>query len=627
MKGSNDISMDIINFRNQRKRMELLPYENLTSLSETTMIKNAKKEFEAGWTIGSYDAIFLDKDIPWKESEKISRSWSFHIHCWDMLNNILMAYSFLKDRRYFDLVLKIALDWVGRYKSFYTDATFAWYDMAVGMRAYRLAYIIDVAARLDDVTDDEINKLLFALELHQMFLKEDKNIAFHSNHGFYQAAGQLAMARRFSELSFMQGAIQQAQNRLRKMLELQFSEEGVHLEHSPDYHRMVYETLQGILKSGLLQDESIINQALQIEENLAWFILPNGHLANLGDSDYRMMQRNDFYAAKWSTAPMQFVTSGGALGKPPTESFKVFKKSGYFIVRNTWSKDSTEFKNASYLAQTFAFHSRTHKHADDLSFIWYDRGNEILVDSGRYGYLQKTEVNSELWKQGFWYADPNRVYVESTHAHNTVEIDGQSNPRKGVKPYGSSLERWGCNNGLAYSEGHIRLFKSIRFYRTLVFSPGQWLLVYDWLWDNEKKPHDFRQWFHFAPDIQCIKENNELVVPLTKSAPLRVVSLLQGPTLSNIYRGETKPRMQGWFSPKEREMVPNDAVAFEVLKQPNATFATLFAFGNDIRTDVNWSRVNTSGRKARFRWVIDNIPYELLIERPQEGDMIVNLFR
>ena len=68
--------------------------------------------------------------------------------------------------------------------------------------------------------------------------------------------------------------------------------------------------------------------------------------------------------------------------------------------------DVADFDKASYLAQQAGFHSRTHKQADDLSFIWYDRGTEILIDAGRYGYLGRTETGSDLWNQGFLVFGP-----------------------------------------------------------------------------------------------------------------------------------------------------------------------------------------------------------------------------
>ena len=52
----------------------------------------------------------------------------------------------------------------------------------------------------------------------------------------------------------------------------------------------------------------------------------------------------------------------------------------------------------------------------------------------------RTKPGTELWKQGFWYGDPNRVFVESTHAHNTVEVGGESYNRSPVPPTFQQLD-------------------------------------------------------------------------------------------------------------------------------------------------------------------------------------------
>ena len=182
------------------------------------------------------------------------------------------------------------------------------------------------------------------------------------------------------------------------------------------------------------------------------------------------------------------------------------------MLRSGWP-DAESFDRASYLAQQAAFHSRTHKQADDLSFIWYDRGAVILIDAGSYGFLGRTESGSDLWNKGFWYSDPKRIYVESTRSHNTVEIDGMSFNRRESPPYGSAIERWGeTEDGLLFVETHALQFETVGHTRLLVLDPGNWLLVYDWLSDEAGAEHDFRQWFHFAPDLTVETQNGELRV-------------------------------------------------------------------------------------------------------------------
>ncbi len=56
----------------------------------------------------------------------------------------------------------------------------------------------------------------------------------------------------------MAEAGQQGLVRLEKMLAQQFTPEGVHREHSPGYHLMVYKTLKEIMASGLIDQPKIV---------------------------------------------------------------------------------------------------------------------------------------------------------------------------------------------------------------------------------------------------------------------------------------------------------------------------------------------------------------------------------
>ena len=82
--------------------------------------------------------------------------------------------------------------------------------MAVGVRAYRIAYLIDVAARSDSVSDEDIAWLLNAADVHRELLANDDTFTGHSNHGFYQATGQLALARRLPDVPGMDQALPRA---------------------------------------------------------------------------------------------------------------------------------------------------------------------------------------------------------------------------------------------------------------------------------------------------------------------------------------------------------------------------------------------------------------------------------
>jgi len=608
----------------------MIPFENLgNTVASRHVVFKAEEMLRKGWSRRGYEAIDLSKEISWQLQSHEKRSHNFYLHCLDMLEPLLRAHSETSDGRYLRASLPIALDWIRQHSDSQAEgiSPLAWYDMSVGFRAYRLAYLLQSAEHAGLLDDDARQLIWSSLEQHAAYLADDKNIAFHNNHGYYQIAGQMAMGRRFADKSqAMADAVEQGSARLERMLEQQFASDGIHREHSPDYHRMVYETLKALIDADLVRDKKIVEFALRIEEALSWFVLPNQRIVNFGDSDDRSLVRKPKEAeGKWKTPEMRFWVSGGKVGEASSQICRAFKEGGYWVARKP-SGDAHDLGSYSYLVLNAAFHSRTHKHADDLSFIWSDRGANILVDAGRYGYIGKAEQGSPLWLDGYWYSDPRRVYVESTRAHNTLEFDGLNFHRKGAVPYGSALRRWGSDDsGMMFVEAECKHFKSIRRVRMLFFMPGQWLIVFDWFHDNDKLPHSVRQWFHVGHELELLMDHGQFLVSVPGAdRMLRVASLLSPPVASRTYIGEEEPEMQGWWSPKERDIVPNYAFNYELNGVSTGVFATLFCFSDTLISDQKWSKVNVSGRKGQLRWCSDGITHDLHFERPENGELIVS---
>lgn len=595
--------------------------------------ESAKKVLDRGWRIGRYPPVFINSKIDWALYSEKERSWNYHMHCLDMVDALLQAYCDTKKEIYLRVSVKVALDWIVDHlveieERFFSP--FAWYDMAVGLRSYRLSYIFDAAVRLNILDKEYKNLFWSALLKHQEYLSCDKNIAFHSNHGYYQIAGQLAMGRRFEKISeVMANAKKQGDQRIDFILKSQFSSDGIHKEHSPDYHRMVYETLKALTESGLINNEKTIKCLVEIEEALSWFIFPNGKVVNFGDSDSRCLQVDqlDSVETKWLSSAMQYMVTEGQVGELPLGFTKAFSEGGYFICRKPLESEPESLLNYSYLAQSAAFHSRTHKHADDLTFVWFEYGRNILVDAGRYGYVGKTKQGSALWLDGHWYSDPNRIYCESTRAHNTLEFNGKNYKRRGVKPYGSALRRWKqCNEtGIVAVETECKQFHSIRQARVLVFLPSKWLLVFDWFFDNKNEMHEVKQWFHLDPELSILLKDDCYQIDMPEAIrPLQVCSLLLEPMPSLVYHGEKEPDMQGWWSGSERDIVSNDAWCFKLNDVSTGSFATLFSFSDFVQRDQKRSRVNVSGRRGHFRWIDMYGSHDLMVSRPATGEMTVS---
>jgi hypothetical protein len=593
--------VDLDRFREELLARPLRPYEVLFDTDRWTEETEDRALGIAaeGWSIGGGRTVTLRPPIAWDELLADDRSRHFHLHSWYPLGPVLSAFDAGRNDSHLQFALQVALDWLRQHPVIDVSIPFAWYDMAIGLRAVRLGYLTDAVAREPVGTDAVLTALLRGLLLHRDALADDALFPAHSNHGFYFAAGQAALAARFPELPGMEAAGVQARERLDRLIRNHFTVEGVHREHSPKYHWLVMDTIEGLRSAGLLDEEEHGSGLNRMQEALAWFVLPNGRLAMFGDTDHREMT-----GLQWPhlrNESLRFVLSGGREGTPPADSIRAFPASGYVVCRSHWPAGTEDFSRGSYLAQACAFHSRTHKHADDLTMVWYDRGQEILVDAGGYGYSGKTEPGSELWKDGFWYADPRRIYVESTRAHNTVQVDARNLPRRNVEPYGSSLMRWGEKGGVYFTESAVRHWDTVCHRRILLHLPGEWLLVFDWLLDEESQPREFVQRFHFAPELDLLEHGSgrlRFQVP-GEGGLLHVVSLDGAPLLPPVH-GQEEPELLGWISRKDRELIPCWTSGYGVKHRPGHTFATLFAFGPEPPRPSPGTRL-TDPEVDRFR--------------------------
>lgn len=563
------------------------------------------------------------------------RSHACDLHSWEPAGYALRAFEVFGDKRYLDLASGFIFDWLNRYwlsvshskdekhlDSMIADqTTFAWYDMAVGRRIFRLAYLLDVLARDEAIEGERILTLWDALQFHHAVLGRELFFRQNSNHGFFQALGQYAAAKRFFQMPESASQFALARERLFQLLEQHFSPECVHLEHSPGYHYGLMTSLIGARSSGLLTDRQIKERIDGMETVLSWMIKPDGVIVPIGDSDPKRMERSDAFVGQFEDPGLRFQMSNGRLGAPPMVGVQGYPISGYAFARLHAPEANPVYANASYLAQQAGFHSRVHKHADHLSFVWFDYGRDILIDPGRYGYSGRTDRGSELFEQGFWYSDPKRIYCESTRAHNTVEIDRKSFPRNKVKPFGSVLVYAGEDDGRAVTYCEATHFRTVRHNRQLVMAPGHFLLVLDWLFDRTGVEHEYRQYFHFAQewDIQqqdgIIAGNHpgrDAIAPLD----IRVASLIPDVTLSDVVRGQEEPELLGWLSDAANSLIPTSC--FHVYKCSNepTSFATLFVFGRTLEIDWGATRFNRTLSSGKISWRDDRGKHVLAVAKP-----------
>ena len=497
-------------------------------------------------------------DINWINSNPYERSKSYQLHAFIFMESDLLKYQETNNKDFLIKPLKYTLEWANLFTDMDFEQAnkingceqFIWYDMAVGLRANTLSYLIKMAQKENILTQDEYNILYKCLLRHAEYLLDDKNVKFHNNHGLFQVAGQLSMAKRFyNQDKIFKQSYKQAKKRIKKIYNNQFTPNGIHKEHSPEYADATFNTLKKL--------KLCIIHLQQIENNLDWFYTPKKHLATLGDTSVNIKKNIKEF-----------------------KNYGYFNKDGYFIVRQS-NKNNNDSTKDSYLAQIGAFYSRVHKHADNLSFIWHDLGEEILIDSGKFGYSGKTSKDSKLAKQGFYYSNPNRIYIEKTLAHNALEIDNLDHPRvkKEISPFENAIKLAG-KYGDVYASTSSFVMRGVEYTRLLIFNPSKWLIVMDKYDDKENKKHGAKQWFHISPNLELVKINEQKYKIKNNNIEILVSDLLNSSNASKIYYGQKEPFMQGWYAVSGTKLEPNFAFNYSQ-NNSSGLFATLFEIQNN----------------------------------------------
>lgn len=509
--------------------------------------KSAEHIRENGWTIGKKPSIQLARGMDWRSPGSTDRSWGFHLHSWESLDAALIRIAEQQDLEFARWLLGIAIDWAEFVAHHDTPDSMSWYDMSLSLRMPRLGRLLVYAAQLG--LDDEVSLLLEAAEWHVQKIQEPAAFNPGNNHGFYAASAALDWARLFPFWPSSQDLLALGRERMQVITSRQFASDGGHREHSPQYHRMLLKSFEDGLRDGIVEDADVAATIRKASNVLGWWVQPDGYFVQFGDSDHQTVDRMKLNVIDEQT---RFIVTDGAEGAPSDTELLALPEAGYAMVRSPQPKAPGERIGSSYLAFQAAFHSRAHKHADDLTFVWFDNGHEILCDSGRYGYIDLLPPESQDRLDGFYYGAPERQMMESTYAHNTVSVNGRNLDRRTRKPYGSALGRCLALDGRFLLSGSVT-HQSHTHDRYLDFRPGMKLLVTDVLTPLADQCHAV-SWFNLNGEAELLEQNKHSLVFQLPGEAGKLQVKFDGKLIEPV-RGQSSP-LRGWRSHRERHMAP-----------------------------------------------------------------------
>lgn len=281
-----------------------------------------------------------------------------------------------------------------------------------------------------------------------------------------------------------------AKDRLKENLELQISEDGMHIEQSPMYHNEVLLGCLNLINTLKKTNNQIPNWLEEKTKSMLYadfkLMKPNRNQPVLGDSDDTNLKDiftlgaiilNDGFIKKYAFKELD-MNIIYFIGLDAIENFEKLKeenkvidkekyqlpRSGNFVLRSGWEQKD------NYLLFHNGFYGGGHSHSQNLHIELQNRGEDVLIDSGRYTYV---ETNY-------------RKKLKSQYSHNTLVI----NKKDIVKPISS----WGF-------ESFPELLNSYSY-----FSQNYEYIEQGYSYDYfiSGKKNIFRKILYIKPDIYVI---------------------------------------------------------------------------------------------------------------------------
>jgi hypothetical protein len=310
---------------------------------------------------------------------------------------------------------------------------------------------------------------------------------------------------------------------LASALDFQVRADGVYFEQASYYHRYTtdFYTHLYLLSNinGQPVDAKIANKLAALLDHLMYLTMPDGTTPLFGDddggrlvmlderpvNDFRstlataaaIFKRSDYkYVAEevseetlWLLGPVGLKAFDELKAEPPADESRAFRESGYFVMRDGWTKTS------NYLLVDCGPHGAAncgHAHADALSIELAAKGRTLLVDPGTYTYTGSAEM---------------RDLFRSSMAHNTLSVDNESSsvpagPFHWQHIARTNLRAWHTHAAFDYFEGlhdgYERLPQPATHTRSILFLKDRYWIMRDRVSGQGAHQYDLR--FHFSED-------------------------------------------------------------------------------------------------------------------------------
>ncbi|WP_313133567.1 alginate lyase family protein [Anaerocolumna sp.] len=440
--------------------------------------------------------------------------WTFALNRHTCFVNLAKAWNCTKNEKYAEKFMELSKDWMERVPLNEKSKQNTWRSIEAGIRCENWLKSMMLFADCSKIPEnfwDEFEKVLF---LHGEYLMSVNGV-FHrlSNWGILQNHGLLLAGIYFEKTDWIKEAIQ----RLEDELNLQVFEDGIQWEQSPMYHGEVLhcslDSIEHMKRFGIQIPEQVSKKVQKMLYALGMCCKPNGHIPCQSDSDdidagdllvhgacffndgiLKFLSHSRFREENiWNLGIEAHMLYENIETLIPKEISYALTDSGNYMLRSGFDK------NADYLRFHCGCMGSGHGHGDLLHIDLYSHGEDILIDSGRYTY-----VDSKI-----------RRDLKSPSAHNTICVDEEE--------FCKCANSWGYEKMAQPVKGEYRftetadfvsgahlgyIEKGIFISRKIVYvKPGIYVIVDECYGTGT---HKYTQNWHFSGDGKIISEDKKV---------------------------------------------------------------------------------------------------------------------
>jgi hypothetical protein len=461
----------------------------------------------------------------------------------------------------------------------------AWHEGTVCRRLrILLSYLICCQAaqkRGEHVDEASVSAAFASIQSSVEMLRSERIYIKSGNHGVRQDMLLILTGMLFGGMEFGRELAREGLNRLtRHQLNTMLSADGVWLENSFEYHRLIMGVLSDLAADMQTMSQPGSEQLIDAVKRMLTFaeavVTCDGYAPLIGDTTPREALRGIIAARALLDAPNvdRDDDTSGAFER--TQDTYLFPNSGYFASHSGRAMDP----NGSSVIFYANLSEPKHKHADDLSVIFSHGATDLLIDGGTYNKETSDDVRNAA------RFDPA--------THNTYRMNGKGYSVRAAshKSLAGTTAMW-SGDGWAGAHGYNKAYPDGRIDRFVIhLKHHSALIVVDKLATGSFwKAADFEQFWHIAPDFKLLGSATEgrLAFQSAANGTLLVAFDDANPAYAVEHGGPDNPL--AWLMTRDDETVPTPYIR-RASRMRKGYMASLFQWA----TEPHDARIGFSSR-------------------------------